>query len=308
MRASTLATLTLILLVSILSFQQFQVAHADTVPLEDKALAYVENVLPFNMTYYTITVGSAYSLPSAPNDPTITQAVDIDLKSGSSTIHVVCVYVNGALHQCGVSPTGTPVSDRTYASVKDIAARILQAHQEQTGLDSTNLLNALNLVNDTKATKVTSGDVCLSVSQFPDIVGLQTINGMPVPVPSNSSFSVTFDWTLSQNGITKSQVTLSFDNGVFYDLQDERGTQSIANVPATAADQVNSTSLTTLPQLVNGTSAKTNQSPHESLTAQEKVNLQNRLVVPILIAALAACVITVLAVVTHKSKNEAYKN
>lgn len=299
MRASTLATLTLILLVSILPFQQFQVAHADTVPLEDKALAYVENVLPFNMTYYTITVGSAYSLPSAPNDPTITQAVDIDLKSGSSTIHVVCVYINGALHQCGVSPTGTPVSDRTYASVKDIAARILQAHQEQTGLDSTSLLNTLSLVNDTEATNVKSGDVCLSVSQFPDIVGLKTINGMPVPVPSNSSFSVTFDWTLSQNGITKSQVTLTFNKGIFNNLQDERATTP---TPASiaAVQQENSTSPTMAPQSTNGTYPQTNQLPRES--SQKTAGTQNELVIPLLIAAVIAYITVVIVVLTYKSK------
>lgn len=130
MRASTIAKSILMLMVLILSFQPYQIAHAQTASLESKALAYVNNVLPFDMSHYTITVGSAYCL-SAPNDPTITQAVDIDLNSSDSTIHVVCVYVNGALHQCGVSPSGAPpVSDRTYASVEDVAARILQAHQE----------------------------------------------------------------------------------------------------------------------------------------------------------------------------------
>ena len=188
------------LMVLILSFQQCQVAHAQTaVPLESKALAYVKNVLPFNMSHYTITVDSAYSLPSGPNDPTITQAVDIDLKSSDSSIHVVCVYVNGTLDQCGVRPTGTPVSDKSYASVKDVAARVLQAHQEQTGLDSTVLLNTLSLVNDTESMNVALGNVNLSVSKFPDIAGLRTVDGMPVPVLSNSSFSINF----SLDGHTK---------------------------------------------------------------------------------------------------------
>jgi hypothetical protein len=320
MRASTLAALILILLVSILSFQHFQVAHADTVPLESKALFYVNNVLPFDMSHYTITVGSAYSLPSAPNDPTITQAVDVDLRSSDSTIHVVCVYVNGALHQCGVCPTGTPpVSDRTYASVKDVAARILQAHQEQTGLDSAGLLNALNLVNDTETTKVTLGDVSLSVSHFPDITGLQTANGMPVPVISNSSFSVSFDWTLSQPSNTSYQVTLAFDKGIFYDLQDERATYATGvtesggkeqatlptSAPIGAAQKENMTPPTATSQPTNGTSAQTNQLPSEY--SQKTADSQNGLVIPLLIAAVTAYIIVIIIVLTYKSKNQANK-
>ena len=193
MRTSTLALSTIMLLVLILSFQPYQLSHAQTaVPLESKALAYVNNVLPFDMSHYSTTVGDAYCL-SSPNDTTLTQAVDITLNSSDSTIHVVCVYVNGFLDQCGVTPTAsTPISDRNYTSMEEAAARILLAHEQQTGRDSTALLNTLNLVNITQATPVTSGNVSLTVTHFPDLVGSQIINGIPVPVASNSSFSTTF--------------------------------------------------------------------------------------------------------------------
>ena len=95
MKASTIVLSTLILMVLIFSFQPYQVTHAQTaVPLERKALAYVTNVLPFDMNHYNVTVGKTYSLPSAPNDPTVTKAIDIDLKSSGSTILVNCLYVN----------------------------------------------------------------------------------------------------------------------------------------------------------------------------------------------------------------------
>jgi hypothetical protein len=90
MRSSTVAASIPMLMVLILSIQPYQMVHAQSaVPLENQALSYVKNVLPFNMSHCTITVGNAYSLLSGPNDPTITQAVDIDLKSGDSTIHIV---------------------------------------------------------------------------------------------------------------------------------------------------------------------------------------------------------------------------
>jgi hypothetical protein len=165
-------------MVLVFPFLSFQVAQADTGSLESKALAYVQNVLPLDMAHYIVTVHDTYSLPAPPNDPTITQAVGIDLNSSDSAIHVVCVYINGRLHQCGVTPVvGSPVSDRVYGDLVDAAVRILHAHQEQTGLDSTPLLTTLKLLNDTQANNVTVGDVSLRISHFPDIVGVRTVNG-----------------------------------------------------------------------------------------------------------------------------------
>jgi hypothetical protein len=321
MRTSKVAASILMLIVLILSIQAYQMVNAQTaVPLETKALTYVKNVLPFNMSHYNITVGNAYSLPSGPNDPTVTQAVDIDMKSGDSTMHVVCLYVNRALHQCGVTPTGTPFADRTYASVKDIAVRILLAYQEQTGLDSTPLLNTLSLVNDTEITSVKLGNVSLSITHFPDIIGSQTVNGMPVPVASNSSFSVTYDWDFIQNGVPCNQVALTFDKGVFCNLQDERAINTTSNTisvdshqqaatppPApTTATQENFTSSTTMsPQSTNGESAQSNQLSSKSTL---KTDLsQNVIAVPILITAVSAYVIVVLLMITYKNKNQVNK-
>jgi hypothetical protein len=317
MRAPTTAMSIIMLMVLILSFQPTQVVHAHTaVPLEDKALAYVRNVLPFDMNQYTISVGSAYSLPSGLNDSTITQSVDVDLKSSLCSIHVVCVYVNGSLHQCGVRSTGTPVSDKTYASIKDVAARVLQAHQEQTGLDSTILLNTLSLVNGTESMNVALGNVNLSVSKFPDIAGLQTVEGMPAPVLSNSSFSVAFHWMEKQNGITRSLVLLSFDNGVFYNLQDERPinptSNTISNIseqlaatptptPIAAAQQENSTSISTTLQPTDSTTTHTNQSP--SMSSQKTIASQNEVIIP-LIAAVVAYAIVVIVVLTYRVENK----
>jgi hypothetical protein len=321
MRASTTVMSIIVLVVLILSFQPYQEAHAQTVDqLMSKALAYVNNVLPFDMSQYSVTVDKAYCLPSAPNDATIWQAVDIDLSSSASIIHVVCVYANGSLHQCGVSPTGSPpVSDRSYASMKDVAVRILRAHQEQTRLDSTSLLNILTLVNDSETRSVTLSDISLSISHFPDIVGLQTINGMPVPIASNSSYSVNFDWMSVLNGESYCQVALTFNNGIFHNLQDERAMQPIGELivpvkeqettptpePIIATQQENSTSPNFTPHPTNGTSTQTNQMPSKS--SQKDTDLQNELVIPLLIAAVVVYVIVMIAVFTYKSKNKPNK-
>ncbi len=310
MRTSTIVTSILTLLVLFLTIQAYPVVQAQTtVSLETKALDYIKTVLPFNMSYYNITVGNAYSLPSGPNDPTITQAVDIDLKSDDSTIHVVCLYVNGALHQCGVRPTGTPVADKNYTTLEDVTTRILLAHQQQTGLDSTSLLNTLNLVKDNETTNVNLDNVNLTISKFPDIIGSQNANGMPVPIGSNSSFSISFHWMLTKSGILTGQVLLSFDhNGVLYNLQDERAMNPTGNTdneqqaatptpfPITAT-QENFTSSTTIS--TNDSSTQSNQ-----LSTLKTDSSQNVLFVPILIVALAAYAIVVLLMITYKSKNQ----
>ena len=315
MRTSSVASSIITIIVLILSIQAYQMAHAQTeVQIESKALTYIMNVLPFNMSHYNITVGKAYSLPSGPNDTTITQAVEIDLKSNGSTIHVVCLYVNGALHQCGVRSTGTPIADRTNVNLKDVVNRILIVHQQQTGLDSTNLLNTLNLVNDTETTKVVLGEVSLSISRFPDIIGLQTIDGIPVPVASNSSFSISFHWMLSKNGITTSQFLLSFDNGIFYNLQDDRAIQPTEDTNSTNKEQATTPTLVPIadpqenftsqiipPQSTNGSSEQTNQLL--SKPTQKTLDTQNELVNPLLIAAVAEYITVVLLIITYKSKN-----
>jgi hypothetical protein len=200
-----------------LPFVHCQRIQTYTNTLESRTLAYVENVLPFNMNHYSITVGDAYCL-SSPNDTTLTQAVETTQYSNDTTIHVMCEYVNGSLDQCEVTPTtGTPVSDRNYISMEEAVALILLAHQQQTGRDSTALLNMLNLVNITLTTPVTSGNVIFTITHFPDLVGSQIINGIPVPVASNSSFSTTFHWLFPD-----CSVTMTFYHGIFCGLQDWR--------------------------------------------------------------------------------------
>ncbi len=313
MRTLTIAISSVILAILILSVQPYQLVYSQTaVQLETKALTYVKSVLPLDISHYNITVGNAYSLPSGTNDSTITQAVDIDLKSDDSTIHIVCLYVNGALHQCGVRPTGTPAADRTYTRLEDVATRILLAHQQQTGLDSTSLLNTLNLVKDNETTNVNLDGVNLTISKFPDIIGSQNVNGMPVPIGSNSSFSISFHWMLTKSGILTGQVLLSFDhNGVLYNLQDERAMnptgktdseqQAATPTPVSiTATQENFTSSTTMS--TNDNSTQSNQ-----LSTLKTDSSQNVLVVPILIAALAAYAIVVLLMITYKSKNQVKK-
>lgn len=279
MRTLAAVTSMVLLIMLALPFVQCQRLQTETSTLESRTLAYVENVLPFDMNHYSITVGDAYCL-SSPNDTTLTQAVDTTLNSSDSTIHVVCVYVNDSLDQCGVTPTaGTPVSDRNYTSMEEVAARILLAHQQQTGRDSTALLNTLNLVNITQATPVNSGNVSLTITHFPDLVGSKIINGIPVPVASNSSFSTTFHWSFPDYS-----VTLTFDLGVFCGLQDWRALNPAYDLGC------------------NQNQVSAMASPKSIDTQQQSTTL-----LPLLIAAGAASVAVLTVLLIYKAKNKEEK-
>jgi hypothetical protein len=283
MRTIVVVTSMVFLIMLSLPFVNCQRIQTYTNTLESRTLAYVENVLPFEMNHYSITVGDAYCL-SLPNDTTLTQAVDATLDSIDTTIHVVCVYVNGSLDQCGVTPTaGTPVSDRNYISMEEAVARILLAHQQQTGRDSTALLNTLNRVNITQATPVTSGNVSFTIKHFPDLVGSQIINGIPVPVASNSSFSTTFHWLFPD-----CSVTMTFYHGIFCSLQDWRALNPAYDLGSNqnqVAVIASTTSIAT--QLIN--------------------KQQNNAEFPLLIAAGAAYVAVLIVMLTYKAKNKEEK-
>ena len=207
----------------IIPFGQFSYVSSDTSILQEKSQTYINNVLPFDMNQYSIVFRSEYSLPSGPNDPTIWESVTYDLKSNSSTIHVVFVFMNGVLKQCGIQPlSGSPISDHSYTNMAQVAARVLGKLGECIGIDSSDLVRMLSLVDETKTMNLTQGDVNLSVYKM----------SIPTTFPpttnaSNSINSTNFAWTISRNGVVFNHVSLTFDNGVLKNIEDDRAAYPI---------------------------------------------------------------------------------
>lgn len=215
----------IVCLTMVIPFGQFSYVSSDTSILQEKSQTYINNVLPFDMNQYSIVFRSEYSLPSGPNDPTKWESVTYDLKSNSSTIHVVFVFMNGVLKQCGIQPlSGSPISDYTYANANmaQVAARVLGKLGECIGIDSSDLVRMLSHVDETKTMNVTQGDINLSVSKmsipttFPP-----TINA------SNSINSTNFAWTISRNRVVFNHVSITFDNGVLKNIEDNRAAYPI---------------------------------------------------------------------------------
>ena len=213
----------MVCLAMVIPFGQISYVSSDTSILQEKSQTYINNVLPFDMNHYSIVFRSEYSLPSGPNDPTKWESVTYDLKSNSSTIHVVFVFMNGVLKQCGIQPlSGSPISDHSYTNMAQVAARVLGKLGECIGIDSSNLVRMLSLVDETKTMNLTQGDVNLSVFKM----------SIPTTFPpttnaSNSINSTNFAWTISRNGVVFNHVSLTFDNGVLKNIEDDRAAYPI---------------------------------------------------------------------------------
>jgi hypothetical protein len=95
----------------------------------------------------------------------------------------------------------------------DFACEILENYQAYTGFDSTELIQLLDMVDETQSMSVFSGNFSLSVSHF--------------AVPNSAINDTSFHWRYVVNGVAYTNVLLSFNNGVFRTFRDDRVIYSI---------------------------------------------------------------------------------
>lgn len=197
--------------------------------IEEKALAYIKNVLPLDMRSYTITQRSYHELPEPANTPYRTEAVTYTLNSSGSLLTVHCMFRNGVQYTCDLRvQSGSVISDRPYANLTDIARNILEKHQAHIGIDSTEYIRMLDMGDSTKnQMKVTSGNITLTVSHIRMPTGLKMVN-VSLHINSTKTIDVTsFYWRHIVNGSDDPFVLIDFQNGVFHSLHDERSIYKI---------------------------------------------------------------------------------
>lgn len=222
--SKALTTLLVIPLI-IVTLGQLSTASSQTPSVPEKALAYIRNVLPIDMERYTIMNVSYYELPEPLNTTYRTEAVTCLLNSSESLLVANCMFRNGVQYTCDLRvDSGTTISDKAYTSVVDIAISILEKHEKQTGVDSTELLNMLSMLDPTKDLEtVTLNNANLTASHGKLPVGnLQMINGSPHIFPTTMLDITSFRWTRLFNGTEDIFLLIDFENGVFHSLRDER--------------------------------------------------------------------------------------
>ena len=195
--------------------------RAESVSVEDKALAYVENVLPVDMSFYTIKSLGVYEPAKLPNSTVRTESVSFTLTSSfGGQLFANCMFNDGVQYSCSFQ--GSPISDRQYGSLAEEARSILERHQVQTGVDTTKLARMLDALNLTARVQVVQwGNLKLGVSSSRLATGLKMVNGSLHVDPTNTIGITSFDWqVVNTNGTIETYFFIDFSNDVFHSLYD----------------------------------------------------------------------------------------
>ena len=222
----------------IVTFGQLSAVRSETLSPPDKALAYIENVLPIDMGYYTIMNMSYYELPEPANSTYRTEAVGYILKSSGSLLAVNCMFRNGVQYTCDLRVlSGSLISDKSSTNLVDVTKNILERHQVQTGVDSTELIRMLDMVDPTKNFEtVTLGNVTLTVSHGKLPTSLKMVNGSLHIDPTTVESITSFNWMRMVEGANNTFVFVDFENGVFHSLRDERPLTEPVIIPSSEGD------------------------------------------------------------------------
>lgn len=200
----------ILLLVTVaLSFGVFPVAHATESTAQDKALAFIENALPIDLTSVSPSKYAAVS-PIKPEIAT-QELVTYTLEDAENKIDVICVIENNAVTGCVLYTFNDSISSTPQiGNVIDSAKRFLEKYQTYTEDDLTEMINLLPMIDATKNMTVASqGNVKLTVT--------------------NMEFDTIFSWTYTVNGADYTSIKVTYRNGAFYALRDDRSLYTIGN-------------------------------------------------------------------------------
>lgn len=205
----------LLLMAIISSLGTLSAAYSATPTTQEKALSFISNVLPLDMTKYTSTL-TQYGLtpPSAEGYPT-TEIVDYTLESNGSKLIASCSFSDKVFTGCLlIVQSGSILSERPSDNLIDSARGFLEKYQNYTGDDLTDMINALSNADATKNMTTTSGNVKLKIlSQKIDPETVDTI----------------FRWIYTVNGAGYTAIGVTFRNGDFYALRDDMGIYKIGD-------------------------------------------------------------------------------
>jgi hypothetical protein len=230
MKQRNKAIWTMFLLAILTLLEGVSIVQSSFSTASDKALAFIENVLPFDSERYSVALKN-YDVTKLP-DLGLTQPIYGDqevlaykLESEDSEADVVCTLQDGALYMCNVyTVKGSLISDRKYSNVIDAAAGFLQKYQSNSKLDSTEMLTMLTDVDSIENKIITSENLKLTVTHQ-DLTGTWFGD------------SIEFRWVRVINGCEYLVVNLSFRDGAFSGILDHRQRYSIGNTSVNISEE-----------------------------------------------------------------------
>jgi hypothetical protein len=182
---------------------------------QDKALAFIENVLPIDNSQYNVTFRPPFPGFTPIDDRFVDETYSLESKD--SLLTFICSFYEGALYLCQLgADKGSIVTDQPYANTAEAAKSFLEKYQAYSKLDSTEMIATLTNVDPTENTTVTSENLKLTVTHQ-DLTGTWFGD------------SINFRWVRPINGCEYLVVNLSFRNGVFAGFIDHRARYSIGD-------------------------------------------------------------------------------
>ena len=213
----------ILLVVFVFSIMQIPKGYSTETNAREKALTFIENVLPIDSSRYLITLRS-YGVSELPDigsykqtDAGLGETVTYTLKTADSVVDVICAIKNDVLYSCNVYVVnGSIIADRSYDDTIDAVKSFLGKYQTYSNLDQTEMIGMLSNVDPTKNATINSGSLKLIVTHK-DLSG--TVFGD----------SINFCWVRTFNGCDYPAVNLVFRDGVFSSIIDQHAIYSIGD-------------------------------------------------------------------------------
>jgi hypothetical protein len=187
----------------------FPVAYAAKPTAQAQVTAFIENVLPIDLSKYTVTLKNNASIDR------LTDTVQYTLDSDKSTVDVICFVQNHVVSYCHLySEKGQVISDKQYNSPIDAAKDFLNKYQTYTKADSSNMIDMLDNVDATKDSSRTIGNTNFTVSNIDK-------HGVELTI---------FKWVHTVNGAEYTSLQVGFrKNGILEFIIDNRAVYSIGD-------------------------------------------------------------------------------
>jgi len=173
---------------------------AQTASAQERAMHFVENMLPIDLSKYTITLISDFTMDGVPltNINRNMQFILYELTSADSDLNVRFSFEKGIMTSCGItSLRGQIIVTKQYANPLVAAKDFLEKYQSYTKIDSSNFRVLLNNVEDvTKDSTLTTENAKLEIQAgyFGD------------------TYETTFRWRQVINGADYNTLYFTFDD------------------------------------------------------------------------------------------------
>jgi hypothetical protein len=203
------SVLVALFLATIVTLPMLSGAQATESATQEKARTFVLDVLPLDTSKYQVVLAKdsiSQPLKPEPEQP-LEELITYNMTSDENQLQATCKFRNEILTGCILSlQSGPPVSSTDIISS---AKEFIQKYQIYTKSDLTPMLKTLNAIDTPQNITVTQDNVKLRVE--------------------SQKITTSFHWRYTINGADYMSFGITFENGMFYALRDDRGLFTIGN-------------------------------------------------------------------------------